>query len=327
MRSELIHKIFGIETTPPADLIMQVFRYQYQHNTIYKQFCDLVNRAPDSISAPSQIPYLPIGFFKSHAVITGEFEAQTWFESSGTTGQITSKHHIRSLEIYEESFNRCFSRFYGSPADWCVIGLLPSYLERSHSSLVYMVNSLINASTNPQSGFYLYDFQQLADTIRAMQEQKQKVLLFGVSFALLDFAASFPMEMEQVTIIETGGMKGRKKELTRNEMHEILALAFPGASIHSEYGMTELLSQAYADDTGRFFCAPWMHVTVREEDDPFQTHTGSATGVINILDLANIDSCAFIATDDIGKIYADGGFEVLGRLDNSDVRGCSLLAI
>lgn len=335
MRSELIHKIFSTPASERDALILDVFRYQYANNPVYKRFCDSINRPPARVSKQEEIPFLPIRFFKTQTIKTGNFLEEVWFESSGTTGTINSRHYVRSLDLYRESFSRCFNQFYGQASEWCILGLLPSYLERQHSSLVVMVEELIRQTGHPESGFYLYDQDNLKRTLLHLQASQQKVLLFGVTFALLDFAEAYAFPLPNVTIMETGGMKGRREEITRAALHERLAASFPGAAIHSEYGMTELLSQAYCGDSGRFFCPDWMQIVLREEDDPLsllpsptaQPSLEGKGGVINIIDLANLDSCAFIATDDMGKRYADGGFEVLGRIDNSDIRGCSLLTV
>lgn len=338
MRSELIHKIFGAETGQQEELILDVFRHQYENNTVYHSFCSAVRRDPLRVVSVTDIPFLPIRFFKTHEVSTGTFTPETWFESSGTTGMVNSRHLVRSLSLYRESFTRAFELHYGDPKDWCILGLLPAYLERQHSSLVVMVDELIRMTGHPQSGFYLYDYARLRDTLTDLESRGQRTLLIGVTFALLDFAAQFPMPLKHTTIMETGGMKGRRKEITRAELHEQLAQAFHEAPIHSEYGMTELLSQAYSTDSGIFYPPPWLKVLFREEDDPFalsspagwQPEDGNRklkNGAINVIDLANIDSCCFIATDDMGRMHPDGGFEVLGRIDNADIRGCSLMTV
>ncbi|HEY8397794.1 MAG TPA: acyl transferase [Flavihumibacter sp.] len=334
MRSELIHKIFSTRREQMEALCLEIFRFQYDQNPVYQAFANSINRKPETVQNIRQIPFLPIRFFKTHEIKTGHYEPETWFESSGTTGMVNSKHLIRSLDLYRESFSRGFRKFYGDPADWCILGLLPSYLERQHSSLVVMVNELMQQSAHPDNGFYLYNHQELKEKLEGLERSKQKTLLFGVTFALLDFAEYCRLPLNNTVIMETGGMKGRRTEITRQALHDTLAASFPGAGIHSEYGMTELLSQAYCGDNGRFYCPQWMQILLREEDDPLslldsQKISGDrpASGAINIIDLANLDSCCFLATDDIGKQYADGGFEVLGRLDNSDIRGCSLLTV
>jgi hypothetical protein len=273
----------------------------------------------------NQIPFLPISFFKTHDVFIGD-QPSTLFESSGTTMDVVSKHWVCNTGIYEESFLKCFQLFYGAPTDYCVIGLLPSYLERNHSSLVYMVDDLIKKSNHPDSGFYLDDFASLDKVLKKLALQKQKVWLIGVSFALIDFSAAFPQQLNNTIIIETGGMKGRKQELTKMELHTLLAKQFGVQKIHAEYGMTELLSQAYSHGDGVFTCPPWMKVLVSDEDDPTLLKS-IGRGVLHIIDLANIYSCSFIATQDLGEINEDGSFQVLGRLDASDRRGCSLLVV
>jgi len=283
--------------------------------------------------APNGDIYVADGYGKDFIIW---YEA--WFESSGTTGTTNSKHFLRSEDIYRQSFTKGFQQFYGDPADWCIIGLLPAYLEREHSSLVVMADELIRLSGHPQSGFYLYNYPHLQETLQKLEMAGQRVLLIGVTFALLDFAETFPMKLEHTTIMETGGMKGRRKEITRAELHEILAEAFGQPPIHSEYGMTEMLSQAYAGDNGFFYTPPWLKILLREEDDPLAIlppggyYPAGGTrrvvnGAINLVDLANLDSCCFIATEDMGRLHEDGGFEVLGRIDNSDIRGCSLMTI
>ncbi|MEX6687338.1 acyl transferase [Danxiaibacter flavus] len=303
---------------------LNFFNYQYAENSVYRQWCDVTKT--DNVQTLQQIAYLPISFFKTHAVKTGEYEPQIAFSSSGTTQTINSNHFVRDVSVYEESFIKAFELFYGDIKDWCIIGLLPAYLERKGSSLVYMVDKLIGLSGNPLSGFYLDEFGKLAEVLKQTESNGQKVLLIGVTFALLDFAEQFPMPLKHTTIMETGGMKGRRRELTRQEVHGLLHKGLGVSAIHSEYGMTELLSQAYSKVEGRFVCPPWMKILVRDEEDPFLVKT-SGRGIINVIDLANHDSCCFIATDDVGIVYEDGSFEVWGRLDNSDIRGCSLLVV
>jgi hypothetical protein len=325
---ELEDQVFSISDT--ADFIqtaLSVFRLQYYNNSIYHAYCNLLKSTPDTINDLSQIPFLPISFFKTHTVVTTSFEPAVTFESSGTTGIATSRHYIKDIKLYERSFRTAFQHFYGPVEQYCVLGLLPSYLERSSSSLVYMVNDLIEKSNHPQSGFYLYDYQSLADTLEKLEAAGQKTLLIGVTYALLDFAEQYPMPLQHTLVMETGGMKGRKKELLRSEVHAQLKKSFALPQIHSEYGMTELLSQAYAMEEGYFKTPAWMKILIREEDDPLSSDTNSTSGGINIIDLANLYSCAFIATEDIGRLHPDGYFEVLGRLDNADVRGCSLLVV
>ncbi|HVZ97148.1 MAG TPA: hypothetical protein VG847_09760, partial [Chitinophagaceae bacterium] len=276
------------------------------------------------------VPYLPIEFFKTKTVTALSFDPEIIFESSGTTGDTTSRHFVKKLSLYQRSFLESFELFYGKPSGWRIIALLPGYLERTGSSLVYMADHLIQLSGHPESGFYLYDHEKLRQVLLKCESDRQPVLLLGVTFALLDFAEKYSLQLKHTIVMETGGMKGRREEITRSEVHHILKKKLGVKNIHSEYGMTELLSQAYAHNEGIFKCPPWMKVVVREENDPFAITSQPAVhrasgGLLNIIDLANIYSCSFIATDDIGKLHPDGSFEVLGRKDNSDIRGCSLL--
>lgn len=323
--------IFGLKEKNFNSFALKVFHFQYENNPVYNKFCKALKIVPEQILNITDIPFLPIQFFKSHQVKTTEFEPEVIFESSGTTQTIQSKHLVRFTNIYEKSFNKAFNQFYGQPSDWCIIALLPAYLERKNSSLVLMADKLIQQSGHPGSGFYLNDLEKLSATLEMLEKQQTNTLLIGVTFALLDFADSFARPLKYTTIMETGGMKGRREELTRMEVHQQLCMAFNLKNIHSEYGMTELLSQAYSKGDGIFNCPPWLKILVREEDDPFTIHSQYKhqvqTGAVNIIDLANIYSCSFIATEDAGKIYHDGSFEILGRLDNSDIRGCSLLAL
>lgn len=304
----------------------KIFLYQYNNNNVYKQWCDILKIDVDAISVTERIPYLPVSFFKTHKVLCGNEQYETFFESSGTTLSFKSKHYLKHLNIYMQSFTKSFELFYGDIKNWCIIGLLPSYLQQQNSSLVTMVDILIKQSNHKQSGFYLHDYNKLFNVLRLLEQEQQKTLLIGVTYALLDFAEHFPIQLSSTTIMETGGMKGRRKELTRSEVHTILKQQLNVNSIHSEYGMTELLSQAYSKNGGRFYCSPWMKVFIRDEADPFNINK-TGKGVLNIIDLANMYSCAFIATDDAGEVFDDGSFTVQGRMDNSDIRGCSLMAI
>jgi hypothetical protein len=294
-----------------------IFNWQAAHNPVYKQWV--------ALNKSSAIPFLPISFFKTQDVFIGE-KPINLFESSGTTQDIKSHHWVQDLSLYEASFLKGFELFYGKPSNYCIIGLLPSYLERKHSSLVYMVDKLIKASGHAQSGFYLDDFTKLNEVLQDLENQKQKVWFIGVSFALTDFAIAYPQKLKSTIVLETGGMKGRKEELTRNELHQLLREHLGTSTIHSEYGMTELLSQAYSIKEGVFKCPPWMKVMVAEEEDPTAIKE-IGRGVLHIIDLANIYSCSFIATEDIGEVFEDGSFTVLGRLDASARRGCSLLVV
>ena len=329
---DLEKRIFAASSRDFNSLAIELFHYQYEHNLVYKQYCDLQKTDIPKIDSAHKIPFLPISFFKTHEIKTGEFEPQAIFESSGTTASGNSRHFVKELSLYLKSFMTCFERFYGSPDAKCILALLPSYLERKNSSLVTMMEQLIRAGTE-HSGFYLYDNEKLHRTILHSELLKKPTLLIGITWALLDFAEQFPMQLHYTTIIETGGMKGRRREMTREEVHTILHKQLGPGLIHSEYGMTELLSQAYSKGDGIFHSPPWMKVLIRDEDDPLhvfeakEENPRSVNGVINIIDLANIYSCCFIATDDAGRLHSNGSFEVLGRVDNSDVRGCSLMVI
>jgi len=299
---------------------------------VYKKYIDSLRVVPETINSIEKIPYLPISFFKTLHVSTTTFEPEIIFESSGTTGKNTSRHLVKSLGLYHKSFAKGFNLFYGDPTKWCFLGLLPGYLERENSSLIEMVNELIKKSNNPYSGFYLQDHQKLYQALVHNEITEQPTLLIGVTYALLDFAEKYSMKLQNTIVMETGGMKGKREEITREEVHEILKNKLGLNTIHSEYGMTELLSQAYSKGNGLFQTPPWMKVLVREYNDPFAINATSATekpanGLINIIDLANLYSCSFIATDDVGRIYKNNTFEVLGRRDLSDLRGCSLLTL
>jgi phenylacetate-coenzyme A ligase PaaK-like adenylate-forming protein len=324
---DLRNRIFGIKSK--ADFwgnALEIFNYQYDNNNIYHDFINSLGKDRSKIKTLYDIPFLPVEFFRNHKVITGDLPVEKIFESSGTTGTTPGKHFVIDLSLYEDSFLRSFIQFYGQPEEYLVAALLPSYTEREGSSLVYMVDNLIQRSNNPHSGFYKNNIEDIVPAIKKAKEEKQKILLIGVSFALLDMAENKPPDLSGVIVMETGGMKGRRKELTRPELHSILKEKFNAFSIHSEYGMTELLSQAYSKGDGIFYCPPWIKIIIRDPLDPLTLYTEPGrTGGINIIDLANINSCSFIATGDLGKIHEDGGFEVLGRFDNSDIRGCNLL--
>ncbi len=330
---DLEKRIFAASANNFKRLAIELFHYQYQYCPVYRQYCDLLHKDAGTIDALHKIPFLPISFFKTHTVITTAFEPETIFESSGTTQTGNSKHFVKDISLYRKSFTACFEKFYGLPANKCILGLLPSYLERKHSSLVLMVDDMIRISNNALSGFYLYDHEKLYRTILHNEILKLPTLLIGVTWALLDFAEKYPMQLRHTIIMETGGMKGRREELTRHEVHAILQKQLGIHLVHSEYGMTELLSQAYSKGDGIFHCPDWMKVLLRDEDDPLHTleakkeNDKALNGLINIIDLANIYSCSFIATDDAGRLHSNGSFEVLGRVDNSDVRGCSLMTI
>ncbi len=332
-------KIFNVSEKDFEQLALDQFYFQYENNKVYRDYVNAIKVDVQAIDSLTRIPFLPIRFFKSHQVVSTWFSPEEIFESSGTTGSINSKHFVKEIELYRESFVKGFELFYGPATDWCIIGLLPSYLERQNSSLVYMVNELIKMSGNDNSGFYLDEFENLFNLLQKLAGQNQKTLLIGVTFGLLDFSEAFsssfyPGLFKELTIMETGGMKGRRSEMIRQEVHDVLKKSFKVPVIHSEYGMTELLSQAYSTGEGIFKCPPWMKVFTRDELDPLSIYkpgdnhnSSSVKGILNIIDLANIYSCSFIATDDAGKVFPEGRFEVLGRTDNSDMRGCSLMLI
>ncbi len=320
--------IFTIQSTQEFEQkAFEVFYHQFENNTVYRSFCDLLYKHPSDIKTLSDIPFLPITFFKSHEVISSKESAQTTFTSSGTTGSTLSKHLVQDLTLYEKSFNLAFQRKYGSIEDYVILALLPSYLERSGSSLVYMVDNLIKKSLHKDSGFYLNDHFALSKKLTALDASGQKVILIGVSFALMDLIEQYRFSLKNTVIMETGGMKGRRKEIIREELHKQLKVGFGVQNIHSEYGMTELLSQAYSKGEGVFTTPPWMKIMTRDPEDPLTLFTDSKTGGLNIIDLANVHSCSFIATQDLGKVYHDGSFSVVGRFDNSDIRGCNLMAL
>jgi hypothetical protein len=327
----LLKNFDSISTKNFTETALDVFNFQYRQNPVYNQFCNAIHIDSTKIDDISNIPFLPIDFFKTHTITTTPFESAIIFESSGTTKTTNSKHSVKDISIYQQSFTTAFNLFYGSTTDWCILALLPSYLERNNSSLVMMADALIAESRHQKSGFYLNNLEQLRNTLIELENQKQKTLLIGVTFALLDFAEQYPMHLHYTTIMETGGMKGRRQEITRQEVHYILCNNFNVNKIHSEYGMTELLSQAYSKGDGIFNCPPWMKILIREDDDPLSVRAAdkhhTTAGAVNVIDLANIYSCSFIATDDAGKLYPDESFEILGRLDNSDIRGCSLLTV
>lgn len=307
------------------ELAVDIFQFQYKNNKVYQRFVDFMGVLPYGIKHFSEIPFIPVEFFKEQKIITTEFEAETIFTSSGTTGQINSKHFIKSLDLYEQSFIMNFTQQFGNPKDYIILALLPSYLEREGSSLVYMVEKLVGLTNNPLSGFYLHECEQLAVVLNDLKKSSKKVLLIGVTYALLDLSEAYPMHFPELIVMETGGMKGRRKELLRKEMHNILKHAFGIENVCSEYGMTELLSQAYSHKDGIFQTPAWMKVLIRDMNDPLTLLDNGKAGGMNIIDLANLYSCSFIATKDLGKKIKDSTFEMLGRYDNSDVRGCNLM--
>jgi Acyl-protein synthetase, LuxE len=362
MNNQWNDKIFRVNASNFQQLCLDIFHFQYQANRTYRNYVDLLKIKPDKVNGLAEIPFMPIQFFKTHIVKATDFSPDCIFESSGTSQSIHSHHHIKDVTLYRQSFLKAFELFYGHVSEWCIIALLPSYLVRKNSSLVFMVGELISRSDHAKSGFYLNEHEKLYRALTELEAEGQKTILIGVSFALLDFAEKYSLPLKQTVVMETGGMKGRRDEMVRQELHNFLQEKFDVQCIHSEYGMTELLSQAYSKNAGVFHSPPWMKVLIRDEQDPLSvrsecdsrefvvssleqgTHTSDAaanssltarqhqdhhsiTGAINIIDLANVYSCSFIATDDAGKLYADGTFEVLGRLDNSDIRGCSLMMI
>ena len=321
-----MEELKGLEPSNFMQTALSLMQYQAKNNAVYSAWIQAMKVQLDAVHLMEQIPFLPIEFFKTFEVYTGTACPSFYFESSGTTQDIVSKHFVKDLRVYEQSFMQCFQQFYGASQDYCILGLLPNYLERQHSSLVYMTQHLIQASNDARSGFYLYDFEKLNHTLATLEKEQQKTLLIGVSFALMDFVDAYPQTLKHTIVMETGGMKGRKQELTKPALHAYLANGFGNETIHSEYGMTELLSQAYSKGEGIYTCPPWMKVLVADESDPTALST-TGRGVLHIIDLANQHSCAFIATEDIGIVHPDGSFEVIGRLDQSARRGCSLLVV
>ena len=307
------------------DTALQIFRHQAENCRVYHDFISGLNIAPAKVQTIYQIPFLPVEFFKSHPVVSSNADAEVTFTSSGTTGMITSRHLVTDVSWYTESFRAAFKLFYGDIEDYTILALLPAYLEREGSSLIYMADDLIKQSKNPDSGFYLYNHDELFHQLKKQQSAQKPTILIGVTFALLDFVEQYTVNFPQLIVMETGGMKGRRKEMIREELHQQLCNGFGVTVIHSEYGMTELLSQAYSKGEGIFNCPPWIKIITRDPNDPLTLLQNNKAGGINIIDLANINSCSFIATQDLGKVYPDNSFEVLGRFDNSDIRGCNLL--
>jgi phenylacetate-coenzyme A ligase PaaK-like adenylate-forming protein len=323
-----INRIFNISSEEEFnDLALEIFNFQYLNTQTYHDFVNYLNISVSSVKHYSGIPFMPIELFKTQRILHSEGTYMQLFRSSGTSGPNTSRHYVKDTSIYKKSFEKAFEYFYGDPRDYCFLALLPSYMERDGSSLIYMFEHLIRKSKFPQSGFYLSHQGELIEHIAELSSLKAPVVLIGVSFALLDFAETFPMNLSGITVMETGGMKGRRKEMLKEELHHILKQGFSSQSIHSEYGMTELLTQAYSSGNNLFETPPWMKILIRDTNDPLTLLSDNKNGGINVIDLANVYSCSFIATQDIGKRYADGSFEVLGRFDNSDIRGCNLLLL
>ena len=320
--------IFTISSKKQFEKItLQVFRFQYENNLVYREFCDFLKTDVQKVKSLAQIPFLPIQFFKSHTVVSNENPIQKTFSSSGTSGLATSKHFVTDVSLYEESYRKGFSQFYGNIEDYVVLALLPSYLEREGSSLIYMVEDLIQMTNNPESGFYLHNHEELIEKLTRLDNSGQNVILIGVTYALLDLIEKHPFQLKNTIIMETGGMKGKRKEMIREELHERLCHGFGVTHIHSEYGMTELLSQAYSLGNGVFECPSWMQILIRDTEDALTYISEGKTGGINVIDLANIYSCSFIATQDLGKKNPNNSFEVLGRFDNSEIRGCNLMVV
>lgn len=322
------NNIFNIQT--PEDfqqVALAVFKHQFKNNKVYRSFCDLLNVHPSDVRNVEKIPFLPIQFFKSKKVLSSLEEVKETFTSSGTTGTLTSKHFVTDINLYRESYQKGFAHFYGNLEDYVVLALLPNYLERKGSSLVYMVEDFIQKTKNPESGFYLNNIEELIKKLITLDKKGQKTLLIGVSFALLDVIEMQQFNLKNTLIMETGGMKGRRKELVREELHQLLQDGFGVTKIHSEYGMTELLSQGYSNGNGIFETPPWMKVLTRDPEDALTIQKAGKTGGINVIDLANYNSCSFIATQDLGRVHKKGTFEIIGRFDNSDIRGCNLMVL
>jgi phenylacetate-coenzyme A ligase PaaK-like adenylate-forming protein len=321
-----IPPVFSIRSEKEfSDAALSIFRHQAAHCIPYREFIRHLRVDPLQVSDLADIPYLPISFFKSHRVVSGMEKEDIVFSSSGTTGQVQSRHFVTDLSLYEQSFNDAFSQFYGTAEDTCLLALLPSYLERDGSSLIYMIDALLKQSRHPDSGYFLHNHDDLYKKLIGLQQRGQKTILIGVTYALLDFLERYELDFPELIVMETGGMKGKRKEMVREELHDILKSGFGVKAIHSEYGMTELLSQAYSDGEGIFRCPKWMKIVLRDTNDPLSLLKSNQTGGINVIDLANINSCSFIATQDLGRVFSDGTFEVLGRFDNADIRGCNLL--
>lgn len=322
------NNLFNIQCVSDfEELSLEIFQFQAKNNLVYKEFLSYLKIDVSSVKCIKNIPFLPIQFFKTHQIISSNEPVTHTFLSSGTTGMEQSKHLVTDISTYEESFRKGFDYFYGDIEDYTVLALLPSYLERDGSSLIYMVNDMIQNSKKPKSGFYLNNLEDLAKNLIELDKKGEKVLLIGVSFALLDLVENHQFQLKNTIIMETGGMKGRRKELIREELHQILTKGFGVDTIHSEYGMTELLSQGYSKGDGIFECPPWMKILTRDTEDALTILPEGKSGGINVIDLANINSCSFIATQDLGKTYPNDTFEVLGRFDNSDIRGCNLLLL
>lgn len=323
---QLTSEIFSIQTEDQFETVaLKVFRHQIENCKVYRDYVANLRLDPDVLSSTKDIPFLPIGFFKSQDILSSNNAASLVFSSSGTTGMTQSRHLVTDASVYEKSFNTAFDLFYGDIENTCFLALLPSYLEREGSSLIYMVDALIAASKHPDSGYYLHNHEDLYQKLKELKDKGQRTILIGVTYALLDFIEQYHIDFPELIVMETGGMKGKRKEMVREELHETLTTGFGVNHIHSEYGMTELLSQAYSYGEGLFNCPPWMKIYLRDTNDPLSLVNDGKTGGINVIDLANVNSCSFIATQDLGRLNPDGSFEVLGRFDNADIRGCNLL--
>lgn len=329
---ELEERVFSLDNDQDFEALgIEIFKHQAREVPVYREFVRLLRVNPNQVKSLQEIPFLPIEFFKSQKVFWPNDQVpEVIFTSSGTTGMQTSQHGVFKKELYEKSYNLAFQQFYGNPQDLVILALLPNYQERTGSSLIFMVDDLLKQSKQPESGYFLYNHEELAQTLLKLKDSGKKVLLIGVSFALLDFVEKHPLNFPELIVMETGGMKGKRKELIREELHEILKKGFGVASIHSEYGMTELLSQAYSSGQGIFSTPPWMKIFIRDIHDHFSQLPIGKTGGINVIDLANLYSCSFIATQDLGKLKSEGDgktstFEILGRFDHSDIRGCNLM--
>jgi hypothetical protein len=321
-------KIFNINSEKEFnDMSIHVFRFQYRENKVYKEFVDLLNIDVENIVNYTDIPFLPIEFFKTHEIVSFERRNEKYFVSSGTTNSVRSKHYIYDENLYKESFNRCFELFYGQPQEYCFLALMPEVDQSPHSSLAYMLDNLIKKSKFDESGFYLEKGPEILKAISKVRscDVSAKIMLFGLTYSLLDISAELDFCNKDLFIVETGGMKGMRKEITRPELYERLRKSFNVKHIHSEYSMTELFSQSYSKSDGVFFSPPWMKILIRDLNDFRMFYGHGKTGGVNIIDLANIYSCSFIATQDLGKTSGTGSFEILGRFDHSDLRGCNLL--
>jgi len=327
MKEDLYEKVFTINNEEEfLKTALTLLRYQSEKNALFGEYLNALGRAALNPERAGEIPFLPVTFFRTHKVMTGDHEPSLIFESSGTAGTTPGKHYVADKSLYERSFLDCFTLFYGDPSDYFIAAILPSYSERGNSSLVYMMNGLIRHSMKAGSGFYDNNYPALIRNIETARRRKEKILVLGVSFALLELAEKYSPDLSGTTVMETGGMKGRRKEITREELHAVLKERLNIDTVHSEYGMTELMSQAYSSGNGIFRSPPWMKILIRDPHDPLEIFQNPGrTGGINIIDLANIHSCSFIATGDLGRLHDDGSFEVLGRFDESDIRGCNLM--